>query len=186
MQWNRSHTVGISKASCTKCQGFGLRKSRGEKEAPCNCVFRGVFRACWNRFRECVALGSYGSSVSLEFCAGKEGRRRYSRKREEYMADFCLVTKRALDDEDYRLFRYHFLLGANWSLCCKRLNMDRGTFFHQVYRIEQKLGRTYAELEPFPLFPIDEYFAGPHPGTIIPASEPPIARTGIGPWRNAA
>ena len=25
--------------------------------------------------------------------------------------------------------------------------MDRGNFFHSVYRIEQKLGRTFAELD---------------------------------------
>ena len=36
--------------------------------------------------------------------------------------------------------------------------MDRGSFFHEVYRIEQKLGRTFRELEPFALFPLDEYF----------------------------
>ena len=37
--------------------------------------------------------------------------------------------------------------------------MDRGTFFHELYRIEQKLGRTFRELEPHALFPIDEYFS---------------------------
>ena len=133
-----------------------------------------------------MALGTYGSSVSLDFCNGKEGRRRYSRKREEYIADFCLVTRRALDDADYALFRYHFLLGAEWSLCCKRLGMDRGSFFHQVYRIEQKLGRIFAELEPFPLFPVDEYFARPHPGTMISASTPPERHKRPDWWRLVA
>src|SRR5579862_2283329 len=102
MQWNRSNAIGLAKVSCTKCQGAGIRVVRGEKEGPCNCVFRSVFRACWNRFRECVALGTYGSSVSLDFCNGKDGRRRYSMKREEYTADFCLVTRRALNDADYQ------------------------------------------------------------------------------------
>ncbi len=36
--------------------------------------------------------------------------------------------------------------------------MERGAFFHEAYRIEQKLGRTFRELKPFALFPIDEYF----------------------------
>ncbi|MFL6464752.1 MAG: hypothetical protein ACJ73N_10135 [Bryobacteraceae bacterium] len=36
--------------------------------------------------------------------------------------------------------------------------MERGAFFHEAYRIEQKLGRTFRELKPFSLFPLDEYF----------------------------
>jgi hypothetical protein len=39
--------------------------------------------------------------------------------------------------------------------------MDRGNFFHAVYRIEQRLGRMFRELEPYSLFPLDEYFNGP-------------------------
>ena len=76
------------------------------------------------------------------------------------MADFCLVAKRTLSESEHNVFKFHFLLGADWKLCCNKLGMDRGTFFHAVYRIEQKLGRTYRELEPYPLFPVDEYFAG--------------------------
>ena len=39
--------------------------------------------------------------------------------------------------------------------------MSRGNFFHAVYRIEQKLGRMFRELQPYPLFPLDDYFNGP-------------------------
>jgi hypothetical protein len=81
-------------------------------------------------------------------------------KNEEFIADFCLVSKRSLDENEYRIFRFHFLLGADWKLCCRKLNMDRGTFFHEVYRIQQKLGRTFRELQPHALFPVDEYFNG--------------------------
>jgi hypothetical protein len=41
------------------------------------------------------------------------------------------------------------------------LKMDRGNCFHAVYRIEQKLGRAFRELEPYALFPLDEYYNGP-------------------------
>jgi hypothetical protein len=41
------------------------------------------------------------------------------------------------------------------------LGMNRGNFFHAVYRIEQKLGRVFRELQPYPLFPLDDYFNGP-------------------------
>jgi len=84
----------------------------------------------------------------------------YSRKTEDYMADFTLISRRTLEDEDYKLFRYHFLLGADWRLCCRFLKMDRGNFFHTVYRIEQKLGRAFREVEPYGLYPLDEYFGG--------------------------
>jgi hypothetical protein len=76
------------------------------------------------------------------------------------MADFCLVSRRVLDEFAYKVFRYHFLLGADWKLCCRQLQIDRGTFFHTIYRIEQQLGRTFAELKPYPLYPLDEYFGG--------------------------
>jgi hypothetical protein len=71
------------------------------------------------------------------------------------------VARRTLDENDHRLFRFYFLLSADWKLCARRLGMDRNTFFHSIYRIEQKLGRVFRELEPYALFPLDEYFNGP-------------------------
>ena len=141
MQWNRSTTIGIAKMSCSFCHGDGIRIIRKGREAPCNCVLRAAFRACYNRFRECAASGAHATAVTLELCNGLETRRTYSRKREEFMADFTLVGQHVLDDLEYKIFRFHFLLGADWRLCCRRLGLDRGTFFHYVYRIEQKVGR---------------------------------------------
>jgi hypothetical protein len=160
MQWTRSNSIGLAKASCTHCQGLGMRLVHNGREAPCNCVFRAVFRTCFNRFREFAAEADHIGTVSLEFCRGRDGRRTYSRKREEYLADFCLVSRRVLDDYEHRIFRFHFVLGADWKLCCRQLQMDRGTFFHAVYRIEQRLGRVFAELEPYALYPLSEYFGG--------------------------
>lgn len=51
-------------------------------------------------------------------------------------------------------------MGADWKLCTRRLNIDRGTFFHIVYRVEEKLGRAFAEIEPYPLYPVEDYFGG--------------------------
>ncbi len=99
------------------------------------------------------------SRVTLSFTRGRERTRSWGRKDEEYIADFILVSRRTLSKEEYKLFNYHFLLGADWKLCCRKLNMSRGNFFHAVYRIQQKLGRVYRELEPYGLYPLDEYFA---------------------------
>jgi hypothetical protein len=100
------------------------------------------------------------SRVSLESNPGRQRKNVWGMKNEEFMADFILVSRRSLNDYEYTLFKYHFLLGADWKLCCRKLNIDRGTFFHEVYRIQQKLGRTFRELEPYALYPLDEYFGG--------------------------
>jgi hypothetical protein len=100
------------------------------------------------------------SRVSLEFSHGRERKQSWGRKDEEYIADFCLISRRTLDEIEYKIFKFHFLLGADWRLCCRRLGMDRGNFFHSIYRIQQKLGRVFRELEPYSLFPLDEYFHG--------------------------
>ena len=107
MQWNRSNAIGLAKESCSACHGDGLRLVHKGREVPCHCVFRAVFRACYNRFRDCVAHEAHTSSISLEFCRGKEGRRIYSRKREDYVADFCLVSRRVLSDFEYKVFRFN-------------------------------------------------------------------------------
>ena len=90
-----------------------------------------------------------------------------------YIADFTLISKRALTDLEQKLFRYHFLLGADWKLCSRQLHIDRGNFFHAVYRIEQKLGRVFRELQPYPLYPLDEYFHGA--SRFTPVKPAPVA-----------
>jgi hypothetical protein len=160
MNWDRSQTIALAKTTCTHCHGYGLRPGRNDREVPCNCVFRAVFRACYSRFRDCVTRDRHLSRVQLEFCNGKDNRVTYGRKVEEYIADFCLVSRNSLNPLEYDIFRFHYLLGAEWKLCCWRLQIDRGTFFHLLYKIEQKLGRIFRELEPYSLFPLDEYFGG--------------------------
>ena len=76
------------------------------------------------------------------------------------MADFYLVSRRSLSESEYKIFKYHFLLGADWRLCCRKLKVTRGNFFHAVYQIQQKLGRVYRELQPYSLYPVREYFHG--------------------------
>jgi hypothetical protein len=118
------------------------------------------------------------SKISLEPHLGQKRPSSWGRKDEEYIADYCLVARRTLDEFEHDVFRYHFLLGADWKLCTRKLGMDRGNFFHAVYRIEQKLGKTFRELEPYPLFPLDEYFNGPSRQILM-------ARTGVREIRQA-
>jgi len=159
MEWNRSETLALAAHSCTRCHGVGLVRNRSQV-TPCFCVLRSIFRACYSRFRQCVNKEKYLTKVSISVSSGSSRRPTWGRKDEEYIADFILVSRRYLDEDERRVFRFHYLLGADWRLCCRKLNMDRGNFFHFVYRIQQKLGRVYRELEPFSLYPLDEYFQG--------------------------
>ena len=124
------------------------------------------------------------SKVTLDPLPGKDHQGAWGRKDEEFSADFCLVSKRTLTEFEYRIFKNHFLLGADWRLCCKRLRTDRGTFFHSVYRIEQKLGRVFRELQPYGLFPVEDYFNGPVKR--VKACSPRRARPFRPPLRPAA
>jgi hypothetical protein len=123
--------------------------------------------------REYDLEGAQCGSVSLEQTQGPKGYRVYSRKREEFIADFCLTAQRELDEEEYRVFRYFFLLRADSRLCSRYLGMDRGNWYHAIYRIEVKLGRRFAEMEPYPLYPVDEYMGGTvRSARIQPSREP--------------
>jgi hypothetical protein len=121
---------------------------------------RAVFRACYEKFQLCVVKEKSLTKVTLDGASTRSRRAVWGRKEEEFIADFLLVAKRSLNRAEHQLFRFHFLLGADWHLCCQRLKVEKGVFFHAVYRIEQKLGRTFSELQPYPLYPVDEYFNG--------------------------
>jgi hypothetical protein len=172
MDWNRSQTLALASYHCTRCHGAGSVNGRGSKDSPCNCVLRNIFRACYARFRECVEKDKQIPRVQLERGPGGGGRRYFwSRKEEEYIADFTLVSKRSLSEAEHQVFKFHFLMGADWRLCCRRLKMEKGNFFHMVYRIEQRLGKVFRELQPYALYPLDEYFHSSTRGA-VKASKP--------------
>jgi len=158
MEWSKYDLLSLARLSCTTCWGEGVREIGGETN-PCHCVLRAVFRVCYARFRLCVRREKHLSRVSFEHFGGRDRRLMWCRKDEDYIADFHLISRRALDPLQYRLFSYHFLLDADWKLCCQRLHLDRGQFFHEVYRIQEALGRIFYELQPYGLYPPRAYFA---------------------------
>jgi hypothetical protein len=165
MEWNQSNAIGLAKSSCTCCQGLGLRPVR-KTDAPCGCVLRAIFRACYNRFRECAEKSI--NNISLDFYQGGYSHRAYSRKKEEYAADFCLIGRRSLEGEEYNLFRYFYLLRADHRMCQRRLNMDATRFHRTLRNIQEKLGRAFADQQPYGIYPLDEYFHQVNRASVTP------------------
>lgn len=158
-RWDRSQTLALAPEDCPKCHGAGVKISRWSRIEPCKCVLRQIFRICFRRYQRCVMQDRHISRVRLDPSGGRtQGINSWGRKDEEYIAEVELIAKRELDQAHWRVFRYHFLKGASWRLCCRKLGMERGNFYHAVYRIERKLGRVFIELKPYALFPLDEYF----------------------------
>lgn len=167
MEWNHSDLALLAQACCSTCHGLGVRREKKGEPLPCGCALRTIFRACYRRFRECAIRGKYRSSVSFERTpSGRTNRGMWCRKEEEYIADFVLVSRRSLDPWHYQIFRFHFLLGADWRLCSRRLRVTRGNFYHAVYRIEERLGKVFYELEPYALYPPRDYFVMRLPGPV--------------------
>ena len=152
MEWNRSETLALASVKCKHCKGTGLVQPEEGPEEPCNCVLRTIFRGCLRRFIECAC------TVSLELGVTQQSGGGWCRKNEEYVADFELIMRRVLTDKEQKIFRYHYLLGADSILCCRKLKINKGVFFHTLYRMQHKLGRAFSETEPYALFPTDEYF----------------------------
>ncbi len=159
-QWTRTELGYLAYFRCTTCGGTGVRREIREDPVPCRCALRAMFRACYERFRVCHSRGKHKTPAAFDrAAAGKTNRGMWGRKEEEFIADFEVVSRRALDPWHYRLFRWYFLLGADWRMCSTRLGVDRGKVYHAVYRIEERLGYTFAALEPYPLYPPREYFS---------------------------
>jgi hypothetical protein len=184
-EWSRSDTLGIANHSCVSCHGLGLVGGRLSSTQPCNCALRAIFRICFEKFHQVATQERRLSMVTLDGAGPQCRKVVWGRKDEEYMADFLAIAKRALTAEEHRIFRMHYLLGATWRLCCGKLGVEKGQFFHSVYRIEQKVGRALRETQPYALYPLDEYFAGvkvTHKGTSghtisMPAPvQPPVRR----------
>lgn len=160
MEWNQSNAMTLASAQCHTCRGEGLNARKdGRGDAVCKCVLRSVFRICYRRFRECAESQMLRARVSAEHGVRRDLPGTWGRKNEEFVADFLLISKRELTEEEHRLFRYRYLLGANWRLCSRKLAMDKGTFHHTLYRMQHKLGKAFSEMQPYGLYPLRDYFS---------------------------
>ena len=177
MEWTRSHTIGLSSLACGQCGGLGLVRALKGTVNPCPCVSRKIFRTCWNRYRF-GRLEQMERGAPILNCGGL-GRRAqrqpgaFSFTLECYLADFVLVSKRVLSDDEFRFFSAAYLSGVDWKRVHEAVGMTRANFIHASNRVEATLGRAFGETQPFALFPLDAYFSRPAPGTRTPACAAP-------------
>jgi hypothetical protein len=144
-QWRRRVSLAVSKEGCALCAGIGQRAVYGGTLRPCECALRGIFRACYGRYVQCRQRTQFGM---------------FDAKTVHFLADFASVSRRHLDEGEWEIFHSLFLEGRPLSVLAEKQGMERVKFYHRVYRIETVLGRAFAELIPYPLFPLDEYFGG--------------------------
>lgn len=170
MIWTRSETIALANQKCVTCFGLGIKPGKAGTSSPCNCVFRAIFRACLQRFRFC-SLSAFEIAGRARLEQNEQGRNQGKRhvwsrgmRNQEYAADFILTARRTLgiNSRAYRIFVWHYLLGADFKLVNRKLGraIDCRETFHDFYRIEQRLGRVFRELQPYALYPLDEYFGG--------------------------
>ena len=171
MEWTRSETIGLARAACPQCQGLGLVRGLGNIATPCSCALRAIFKACYARFRNGLMKTNGAPVVNVALDNVPRGQRRgeFGWKANEYMADFYLTSKRTLTASEWRTFSYVYLLGADWKLYQQRLRVSRPHFRNVCAHIEAKLGRAFRELQPYSLYPVDEYFSPRQRGTKVTA-----------------
>lgn len=116
-------------------------------------------------------MGSVGA-VQYERVGHAQGRCAIvaSFKRAEYAADFVMLARRVLADRPVELavFLAYHVEDLEWLVAVPRINqsihpprlLDRGSFFHAVYRAEGLLGAAIVESRPYSLFPPRDYFSG--------------------------
>ena len=126
MDWNQTDLSVLAQGSCRVCGGSGTRKEKEDDLVPCGCALRNIFRVCYERFQLCAVHHDRISRVCYERASsGKSHRGTWSRKEEEYIADFELLARRTLDDVHYKIFRYHV---AQWrNLFCFNLLENGGS-----------------------------------------------------------
>ena len=160
--WDREMCLALAKTSCAYCHGLGSTTVYGRYETLCRCVLRKVFRLCLLKYRELQC--GYGSmhSVRYDLVPAKNtgNRAMYSRPKQEFVADFEIIAKRifAASSKEYQVFQLYFLAGQDWKVCTRVVGIDRGNFFHMVYKVEECLGRAYFEVRPHSLYPTADYF----------------------------
>ena len=150
--WDPSETKGLAHKGCSYCNGEGMRRTPRFRIHPvCACVLRNIFRVCLNELLQIRWTRSYPSSQA------RLQKGTWGRPWEEYDADFINVSRRVLTGWEWRLFEVHFIERKSERACAKLFKINRAD--PAIHNIEERLGRAFRELQPYPLYPLREYFS---------------------------
>ena len=158
MTEGRISEIGLAMAGCRWCGGTG-RVSMGlawRLGSRCDCTYRRVFRDCNERYRRFRQSGEWQPVKRLTRNGWSMGMPPV-----EFMVDFELTAWRALRGrpaEEWAVFRHHHLGRVAWPECGCLVGLNRGDFYHAVYRVEMRVGRACMEARPYSVWP-REYFA---------------------------
>ena len=102
-----------------------------------------AFRACHQRFEECLEFCDIQSASPLMEAAGS------------FVLDFDITARRAIgaNANRYRLFQLHFVGNTGRAECCSKLKLNHWTFASEVKVIQEVVGRAFTEAGLFPLAP---------------------------------
>lgn len=173
MVWTRSETIALALMKCQDCRGLGIYLNAREQEVPCSCALRAIFRACHKRFKAATEGQRLkgGSTVKMEQTGqGKSSHMYFSRKTEEYIADFTNICRRNLTPAEWALFSPRYILGAELKFVAEKKGLTSDSLSHHFAGIEACLGRAFRETTPFALYPLDEYFSDTTRGERVYAS----------------
>lgn len=159
----RGIALAHAAADCALCHGagliFGLRRIRA-----CDCVYRAIFRAVIaQRLKRTEVASMPLAHLTTPGPRTKSRGATWGWKKEEFRADVDLIARRELNEEDYRIFRLRWFRRLDAKQIGRIVQRSRGDVFHHVFAIEKGLGRRFLNVQPYALYPIDEYFAGKLP-----------------------
>lgn len=169
----------LSNSQCRQCRGVGLKANQR-----CTCVLRRIFAACHRQWRYLTRRsGAHPTRVTLGKTGGPINRVRMFEN--HFAVDFEIIARRTLSQADYQLFRWVYLLGADWKLLRRTLKtgMTESEFRHHCAWVEETLAHAFCETRPYALWPMDEYNSRRKPGAPPVAALPAIPGQRYAPLR---
>lgn len=137
VSWSRLDGHRFADPDCSGCMGSGLRAW-----GPCECATSRVFRLCLAAYRD---LEESGWRSRPQRSWHPRSRITYSRPAEEYCAEFSLAARRALDQQDFRLFQHYFVFAIDARECAGILGLSQSSLRRAVARVERQVGAALKE-----------------------------------------
>lgn len=162
--WPRGTALSLADPKCPVCTGYGmvgLNQARGGyRLRACACAERTAFRAVMHRYHGLSFRSGDASTTKIGIVgAGVHGARSYGRPVEEFLADVDLAAKRVLPEQQWKVFRLRFVWRLELAEVARRLGLGSAhRAYHAADVVARRLGRTFVEMQPVALWPLDGYF----------------------------